>query len=247
MNIFGVSPVEIVLIAVLGLIIFGPERLPEIGRYAGRMVARVLAWQYTSPEAQLLNELRRDFEKQIYEIRDEMVRASQQLDVRPELQELQRETEALLRGEHLETPAAKPKLDQMFVEPTPSIAPPAPAPEPPTVSPKANEQQLLEDLILSNSPEPVASNGIEPVHNATALPNAEIELLSLQIQALMADMQSLQEQLRQHGMIAHDWQPPSQMVPQEEPVTTAPPQTEEDTSSQVMQQEESILVSTDKA
>ena len=87
MNIFGIGPIELLIIVVLGLVIFGPERLPGIGRQIGKMVARVLAWQYTSPEAQLLMDIRRDLEKEITDIRDEMIRARQALDIRPEIQQ----------------------------------------------------------------------------------------------------------------------------------------------------------------
>ncbi|AAQ00275.1 MULTISPECIES: TatA/E family twin arginine-targeting protein translocase [Prochlorococcus] len=38
MNIFGVGLPEIAVIAVLGLIIFGPKRLPEFGRMIGKTV-----------------------------------------------------------------------------------------------------------------------------------------------------------------------------------------------------------------
>ncbi|MBC8074923.1 MAG: twin-arginine translocase TatA/TatE family subunit, partial [Chloroflexales bacterium] len=98
MNIFGIGPVEFLIIIVLGLVIFGPERLPGIGRSIGRTVARVLAWQYTSPEAQLLMELRRDLEKEITDIRDEMVRARQALDIRPEIEQTLREAQDAVRG-----------------------------------------------------------------------------------------------------------------------------------------------------
>jgi Sec-independent protein translocase protein TatA len=97
MNIFGIGPVEFLIIVVLGLVIFGPERLPGMGRSLGKMVARVLAWQYTSPEAQLLMELRRDLEKEITEIRDEMIRARQALDIRPEIEQSLREAQEAVR------------------------------------------------------------------------------------------------------------------------------------------------------
>jgi sec-independent protein translocase protein TatB len=97
MNIFGIGPVEFLIIIVLGLVIFGPERLPGMGRSLGKMVARVLAWQYTSPEAQLLMELRRDLEKEITEIRDEMIRARQALDIRPEIEQSLREAQEAVR------------------------------------------------------------------------------------------------------------------------------------------------------
>src|SRR5688500_16574584 len=101
MNIFGIGPVELLIIIVLVLVIFGLERLPGMGRSLGKMVARVLAWQYTSPEAQLLMEIRRDLEKEITDIRDEMIRARQALDVRPELEQSLREAQQAVREAEL--------------------------------------------------------------------------------------------------------------------------------------------------
>ena len=36
MDFFGVGPVEIILILVIALIVFGPDKLPQIGRDLGR-------------------------------------------------------------------------------------------------------------------------------------------------------------------------------------------------------------------
>jgi sec-independent protein translocase protein TatB len=199
MNFFGVSPVEIVFIAILGLIIFGPERLPEIGRFLGRGLARVLAWQYTSPEAQLLNELRRDFEQQIIEIRDEMVYARQQLDIRSELTDLQRETEALLRGQT--TPPKAVSTTEAVVTPEPTIAPPTalppavPVPPPPAPS---------DTQTSSASVKPAAATLNGTTHS-------EVETLTQQIQQLSASVQALQEQLRQRGLLDPEWQPPQEV------------------------------------
>jgi sec-independent protein translocase protein TatA len=38
MNIFGMGPLEIVVILVVALLIFGPKKLPEIGRSLGKAV-----------------------------------------------------------------------------------------------------------------------------------------------------------------------------------------------------------------
>lgn len=38
MNILGMGPLELLLILALALIVFGPEKLPEIGAQIGRMV-----------------------------------------------------------------------------------------------------------------------------------------------------------------------------------------------------------------
>ena len=36
---FGIQPVHIVVIIIVALIIFGPKRLPEIGRWVGRSIS----------------------------------------------------------------------------------------------------------------------------------------------------------------------------------------------------------------
>jgi Tat protein translocase TatB subunit len=37
-NLFGIGPGELLLILILALIVFGPRRLPEIGRNLGQMI-----------------------------------------------------------------------------------------------------------------------------------------------------------------------------------------------------------------
>lgn len=36
---FGIQPIHIVIIIIVALIIFGPKRLPEVGRWVGRSIA----------------------------------------------------------------------------------------------------------------------------------------------------------------------------------------------------------------
>jgi sec-independent protein translocase protein TatB len=105
MTIFGIGPFELLLIAILGLIVFGPERLPEIGRFIGRTVARVLAWQHQSPEAQMIQQLRREMDQEIIDLRDEIIRARQQLDISTEANKIHQETRSLLQGS-LQAPGA---------------------------------------------------------------------------------------------------------------------------------------------
>ncbi len=97
MNFFGVTPLELVFVLVLGLIVLGPERLPEAGRFIGRQFAKLLAWQQQSPEAQLVQQLRKEFEDEIVSLRDELVHARQQLDVSSDIKQLQTQTQALMK------------------------------------------------------------------------------------------------------------------------------------------------------
>jgi sec-independent protein translocase protein TatB len=85
MEIFNVHIFEFLLIAGLALVVFGPEKLPDVGRFIGRQLAKFLAWQQQSPEMRMLTEVRSDFEKEIASLRDELVRTRAQLDVQQDL------------------------------------------------------------------------------------------------------------------------------------------------------------------
>lgn len=85
MEIFNIHLFELVLIASLALVVFGPERLPEVGRFAGKQLARFLAWQQQSPELKMINDVRAEFEQEIASLRDELVRTRNQLDVSQEV------------------------------------------------------------------------------------------------------------------------------------------------------------------
>ncbi len=41
MSLFGIGPLEILLIAAIALIVFGPERLPEMARQVGKLIGDV--------------------------------------------------------------------------------------------------------------------------------------------------------------------------------------------------------------
>jgi sec-independent protein translocase protein TatB len=233
MNILGVGPLELVFILVLGLIVLGPERLPEAGRFLGRQLARVLAWQQQSPEAQLIQQIRAEFEQEIVGLRDEIVRARQQIDVSSDFQRLQTETRSLLSPPAgVEMPAhsiAPPRIvPQPGVVPAgmsnggPAAAPPAPAaadpaPAPPTTTPDGDDpgRQIVErrrrliegDYGEDDYPYPAVEPGADVAGHTPAAPSDD-DLLA-RVRALAADLAALQEQLRERGLLAPDWQPPS--------------------------------------
>ena len=85
MEILNIHLTELLIITGIALVVFGPERLPEIGRFAGKQVARFLAWQQQSPELKLINDVRAEFEQEIASLRDDLVRTRRQLDLSPGL------------------------------------------------------------------------------------------------------------------------------------------------------------------
>ncbi|MCX7790513.1 MAG: twin-arginine translocase TatA/TatE family subunit [Chloroflexaceae bacterium] len=96
MEIFNIHIFEFLLIAALALVVFGPERLPEVGRFIGKQVARFLAWQQQSPELRLINDIRSEFEREIASLRDELIRTRNQLDVSQDVEQLRSELRPML-------------------------------------------------------------------------------------------------------------------------------------------------------
>jgi sec-independent protein translocase protein TatB len=251
MNFLGVGPFELLLILIFGLIVLGPERLQQMGRSAGRLVARVLAWQQQSPEAQMVQQIQRDFQQEINELRTELVNARKQLNVSSELQQLRQDTDKLIANQQTEqTPVSE------ITEATPQSADPSTTqvPEPDTSPPvqpgtvehmpravkdRNGQAETVSQAEAVSPPSPeeppateVAPPAPAPRHADKALdadfsgespadeltrPAPELESLSQQIQALVADMHALQKHLHDRGVLDQQWQPPSEHP---EPATT---------------------------
>ncbi len=141
MEVFNIHLFELLLIAGVALVIFGPERLPELGRFAGKQIARFLAWQQQSPELQLVNELRNEFEQEIAGLRDELVRTRKQLDLSTDTGTIREELRSMvsLRDEVLslrEQPALPPApalADEASPLSTAELLDPVPASELPNI------------------------------------------------------------------------------------------------------------------
>src|SRR5262245_4264360 len=106
---------ELFLILVVALIVFGPRKLPEIGKSLGRMMAEF---------RKASNEFKRTIEN---EVEADKIRESMQVEL-PRLHELSTSVPAAPAGTDV-SPPAEPAL-------VPEAAPPEPArePEPATVS-----------------------------------------------------------------------------------------------------------------
>ncbi|NJP06395.1 MAG: hypothetical protein HC837_12585 [Chloroflexaceae bacterium] len=126
MDFFGVGPLEFFFILILGLILLGPERLPQVARHAGQLVARVLAWQQQSPEGQMVQQIRKDFEQEIVALRNEIIQAKRDLNLKAALEELGDQTIGELPTEE-QTALAGRKAKQPARSTTQSVATAKPA------------------------------------------------------------------------------------------------------------------------
>lgn len=147
MEIFNIHIFEFLLIAGLALVVFGPERLPEVGRFVGKQVARFLAWQQQSPELKMITDVRSEFEREIASLRDELVRTRNQLDITQdaELKSLRDELRPMLnlRDAQAQKPGSAGPLAQ---------AETSAAKLPRTWDPPAEDELPLEDA-LEDTPE----------------------------------------------------------------------------------------------
>ncbi len=219
MEIFNVSIPELMLIAGLALVVFGPERLPEVGRFLGKQVAKLLAWQQNSPELQMLNEVRGEFEAEIASLRDELVRTRKQLDVSRDISAIKEELRPMLDLRGAANGAAQAVTAKSAAEPT--IAPPRPAePAPaeqapsPTISPTPAGQTVpaagRPTKVVAAEP----TNVLAPPRPAPAAPPADGRI-ARRLQQIAADLQALTAELQARGHLGTDWQPPSQEAEQE--------------------------------
>jgi sec-independent protein translocase protein TatB len=238
MNFLGIGPGELFLIIILTLVVVGPERLPSVARQAGRMLVRARNWLQTSPDAALVLRARQEIEHELVQIRssllevqtvrDEVIGAVKQLDeaVSPLTHVRPPSLSDIIKPPAEQTYSAgdagqiAPATDSVPVEAVAEAAPidgdavveAAPiddaavdlAPEAAPVMELAPELAASDARQNGTTSAQAAQNGVDRPPTA-----AEIEALGLRIQAIMADLFALQEQLKQRGLLADDWQPPS--------------------------------------
>jgi sec-independent protein translocase protein TatB len=228
MEIFNVSIPELMLIAGLALVVFGPERLPEVGRFMGKQVAKVLAWQQNSPELQMLNEVRTEFEAEIASLRDELVRTRKQLDVSKDISAIKEELRPMLdlRGttngviqataKAVEPTIAPPRPAESISPAEVAPAEPAPPAKPLTISPTPAGQTIPAATRPSKLVAAEPTNVLAPPQLADAPPAiAPDDQVAERIQQIAADLQALMAELQARGQLGTDWQPPSQAHEQE--------------------------------
>ncbi|ABQ89392.1 twin-arginine translocase TatA/TatE family subunit [Roseiflexus sp. RS-1] len=143
MELLGVGPGEILLILVIMLLVFGPERLPEFARQAGLFVVRVRDWIQRSPDAALVLRARAELESELQAIRAELTREVE--SVRQDLQSVRSDLAdaGKLVEQSAQDAAAVSKIELPDTTAqstdTPSIAPPAPEVNAPVSAPPVQE------------------------------------------------------------------------------------------------------------
>ena len=232
MEILGIGPGEFILILIVLLVVVGPERLPGLARQAGGFLVRARNWLQTSPDAALVMRARAEIEAELASIknslmevqvvRDEVLDAARQfedsvgslappkLDLNslvnpPAEQTIAANGQTVLAGEAPtlvqpdSTISAGTPLDQRSTLELPDGS------SVPTTSPA--EAQATNGLANGIDHGSVRS---EPAVGASATPAlGELESINIRLQAIMADMWALQQQLKQRGALDQTWQPPS--------------------------------------
>ncbi|HEY7696877.1 MAG TPA: twin-arginine translocase TatA/TatE family subunit, partial [Vicinamibacteria bacterium] len=108
---------ELFLILVVALIVFGPRKLPEIGKSLGRMMAEF---------RKASNEFKRTIE---YEVEADKIRESMQIEL-PRLHELSSSVPASPAGTDVTSPAEPTPVPESSSEPEPATVSRDPSPPP---------------------------------------------------------------------------------------------------------------------
>ncbi|MDQ2996244.1 MAG: twin-arginine translocase TatA/TatE family subunit [Chloroflexota bacterium] len=232
MEILGIGPGEFVLILIVLLVVVGPERLPGLARQAGGFMVRARNWLQTSPDAALVMRARAEIEAELASIknslmevqvvRDEVMDAARQLgDSVGSIAPPKFDINSLANSPAEQTIAANGQLipageTSGLVLPDGTNA----------TSTRLDQRSTLElpdgsSVPIHPSAEVQPTNGLAnsvgysnlrqaPTVADSATPAlGELESINIRLQAIMADMWALQQQLKQHGALDESWQPPS--------------------------------------
>src|SRR4051794_23925778 len=232
MEILGIGPGEFVLILIVLLVVVGPERLPGLARQAGSFLVRARNWLQTSPDAALVMRARAEIEAELASIkssllevqvvRDEVMGAAKQLgDSVGSIAPPKFDLNSLVNPPAEQTIAANGQVlpageTQGLVLPDGTDTTNIPLDQRSTLElPEGN------NVPIQPPAEAQPTNGLansvgysnarpEPTSAASAAPAlGELESINIRLQAIMADMWALQQQLKQHGALDQSWQPPS--------------------------------------
>ena len=75
MDFLGIGPMEIILILIVGLLVFGPEKLPQIGRDLGKALR-----SFKKATTDISAEVSRELEKEKEEINSDTKQIKQEID-----------------------------------------------------------------------------------------------------------------------------------------------------------------------
>jgi sec-independent protein translocase protein TatB len=232
MEILGIGPGEFILILIVLLVVVGPERLPGLARQAGSFLVRARNWLQTSPDAALVMRARAEIEAELASIktsllevqvvRDEVMGAAKQLgDSVGSIAPPKFDLNSMVNPPVEQTIAANGQI--LPAGETPAPGPPDGTTAADTPLDQRSTLELPEGSSVPSHPpaEAQPTNGLAPglAHGSggsaptIAAPAApalgELESINIRLQAIMADMWALQQQLKQHGALDEGWQPPS--------------------------------------
>lgn len=186
MELLGVGPGEILLILVIMLLVFGPERLPEFARQAGRFVVRVRDWIQRSPDAAMVLRARAELESELQAIRAELTREVE--SVRQDLQSVR--SDLADAGKLIEQSAQEAASASTIDLPDgtgkeiPSLNPPTPATPgqlPATASPGADNAAVPVVPHADSMAAPVVQHAdgmatpVVPAADGAAMPEFEVD------------------------------------------------------------------------
>ncbi len=112
MNFFGMGPMELGVILVIALIVFGPGKLPEIGAQIGKGVRDFKA---------VTNDLTGEFQQAVGDVKDAAN------EVKQSAAEIQDEARSVTRLDQRVTPATAPSKPKLVSQDAPAPAPAEPS------------------------------------------------------------------------------------------------------------------------
>ncbi|MBM3156201.1 MAG: TatA/E family twin arginine-targeting protein translocase [Chloroflexi bacterium] len=104
MDFFGIGPLEIILILVIGLLIFGPQKLPQIGRDVGKALR-----SFKKASMSITSEIEKELEDVKKEVKD--IDSEKGLeDVRKGLAHFKKELEDIKAEKEPDSRKSEPKI-----------------------------------------------------------------------------------------------------------------------------------------
>jgi sec-independent protein translocase protein TatB len=232
MEILGIGPGEFFFILIILLVVVGPERLPDLARRAGQLLVRGRNWLQSSPDAAMVLRARQEIEQElanirsslmeVQSVRDEVLGAAKQIGAEVNSLTSITKTELDSIGSLVPPKPTNPlaEMEAAIGVPQEPIAnaetPPVaeqngitaePVPE---TEPAAAEAAQLEGTVPQlRQPRQPLPQAPEPSAYRTWEAQTALESIDVRLQAIMADLFAMQEQLKQRGALAEDWQPPS--------------------------------------